>query len=188
MNDLTGLLDHWGLVNSDWYCRSLECCDVRSLADRVCEESYRRALLVLILVLITLREASELDFLLYGRITLETLDCNKVHIIEGKLAKFRNLRLDKDSHLFRIETGRKIIKRNLYDILSDLFRIVCIVCQSLCIGDHNEYLLKLAGILKLYPSLERSHIVSKMELSGRTVTCQNYFSHIFCTVIWRYYM
>ena len=63
-------------------------------------------------------------------------------------------------------------------ILPDLFRIIRIIRQRLCICDHNKYIIKISRILKLYPTPQRSNIMSHMELSCRTITGKHNLFHI----------
>ena len=56
-------------------------------------------------------------------------------------------------------------------ILPDLFRIVCIVRQCLCICDHDKNLVVFSGILQLYSAFQRSNIMSYVKSSCRSVTC-----------------
>ena len=138
MYNLSCLLDHRSLIYSYRYSRSSESSYIRSLAYRICEESHRNTLLVLSLIVFAVRKTSELDLLFHSRIPLKPLNSNKIHIIERELTQFRNLRLNENCNLLRIKSCRKVIQSHLYDILTYLFRIICIVCQSLSISNHDD--------------------------------------------------
>ena len=85
MHDLSGLLDHRSLIDTDRYSSRTERSDIGSLTDRICEETYRSSLLVLIIIV--LREAPQLDFLLDCRIPLKSLHSDKVHIMQAHKAQ-----------------------------------------------------------------------------------------------------
>ena len=72
MYNLLCLLKHRELIFSYRYNSSLECCNICCLADRICEESNRDTCL----------KISHLDLILYSRISLQSWDCHKIHVIE----------------------------------------------------------------------------------------------------------
>ena len=91
MDDLACLLYHRSLINSYRNCRCAESGDIGCLADRICEESHWNAFLVLSLIILTVRKSSQLHLLLYSRVALQSLDCDKVHVVERQFAKLRYL-------------------------------------------------------------------------------------------------
>ena len=75
-NDFTSLFKHWFLVFTHRDSCCTECCDVRCLADRISEKTYRN----------TCFKVAHLDFRFHSRVTLQARYAYKVHIIETKLA------------------------------------------------------------------------------------------------------
>ena len=53
---------------------------------------------------------------------------------------------------FGVKTGCKIVESYFEYILTQFFRVVCIVSQCLRISDHNEYTLKGRVVLQLNTS------------------------------------
>ena len=116
-----------------------------------------------------LLEITHLYLGLYSGISLHTRHRNEVHIVESKLGKLRNLRLDEYRSLFRVYSHRQVIKRNLDYVLSHLFWVVGIVSKSLRIGYHYEYLIIFSRILQLHASFQRPYVMSEMEFAvGRS--------------------
>ena len=140
MDDLSGLLDHGRLVFSYRHGRRLKGSNVRSLADGIGEKANRNACF----------KVAHLNLRFYRRISLETGNRHKIHIVEGHLTELRDLGLDKQSRLLRIQTAGQVIKGYFDDILAYFFRIICIVCQCLSVCDHNIYFIKLTGILQFH--------------------------------------
>ena len=79
--------------------------------------------------------------------------------------------------LRRIDSDRKVVERHLHNIVAHLCGIVGVVRQCLCVRNHNKNLIKRPRILKFHSPLQRTHIMSHMQLAGRTVACQN---NLFC--------
>ena len=169
-HDFAGLLDHRCLILADRHCGSLEGGDIGGLADRIAEEAYRGAGLVVTLVRIG--ETPHLDLGLDGRIALEPLDGHQIVVEEGELGEFADLGLDEDGGLGRVESAREIVQCHLDDVLPDLFRIVGIVSEGLRVSNHNEYLVEQSAFLKLDSPSEGAHKMADMEPSRRTVACK----------------
>ena len=157
--DFLTLLDHWHLILANRYVGCTECCDIGCLTDWVAEETNRDACL----------EVTHLDLCLYSRVTLHTGNGNEVHIIECKLGQFRNHRLDEDRCLLRIKSACEVIECNLHDVLTYLLRVLCIICECLCVRDHDIDLIIDTRILKFHTLFQRAYIMSNMQTSCRTI-------------------
>ena len=140
VHDFLALLQHWKLILPNRNCRCAESGNICCLADRIAEKSYRNAGFKITL----------LDLRFYSWVTLNTGHCNQIHIIEGKLCKFRNHGLDKNSGFVRVNAASQVIQCNLDNVLAYFLRMLCIVCKSLGICDHNINLIIIAGILQFY--------------------------------------
>ena len=118
------------------------CCtessDICCLADRITEKSNRDACF----------EVTHLDLGFNGRVTLHTCNSNKVHIIKCQFCQFRYHRLDKDRGLRRVDTACEVIQCNLDDVLTYFLRMLGVVCQCLCICDHDINFIVITGILE----------------------------------------
>ena len=134
VNDFLTLLDHWHLVFANRNSSCTECSNISCLTDRIAEETNRNAGFKVTL----------LDLSFYRRVTLYTGYSHQVHIIKTKLCKLRNHGLDKNSSLLRINTACQIIQCNLKNILANFLRMLSVVCQSLCVGDHDINLIELS--------------------------------------------
>ena len=167
MYDLPALLDHGKLVVTNRNGRGLEGGDVRCLADRIGKESYRNARL----------KFSHLNLALHGGVSLQSGDGNQVHVIKGELTQVRNLRLNEQSGLRRIQSAGHIVQCDLNNILPYLLRILDVVGQCLRIGDHDKCLFIFSGVLQLHTSSQRAHIMTYMESSCRSVSGQNNLAH-----------
>ena len=138
--DFTGLFNHRFLIFANGNGGGAKRRDVRSLADRVGEEPHRN----------TCFKVAHLDFRLYRRVTLQARYGDKVHIIECQFAQFRNLRLDKDGTLRRIQSASQIVESYFDNVLTYLFRVFHVICQCLCIGYEHERLVIQSGVLQLH--------------------------------------
>ena len=126
-----------------------------------------------------LGESAQGDLGLHGRVALQTLHGDQVHVVERQFAQFRHLRLDEERRFRGVETHREVVQRHFDDILTHLFRVVGIVGERLRIGDHNEYFVELARVLQLDAAAERTHEVAQMEPARGTVAGKDDFCHIF---------
>ena len=177
MDDFARLFDHRFLILADRYGRGLESGDIRGLADRVGEESYRNTLALRSLFFVAFGEAAQLDFGLHRRIALQTGYGHQVHVVESQLAEFRHLRLDEERRLRGIQSAREIVEGDLEDVLPHFFRVVRIIGQRLGVGDHDEYFLEFARILQLHAAAQRTYVMSQVEFAGRTISGEYDFSH-----------
>ena len=82
-----------------------------------------------------------------------------------------NHRLDEDRHLLRVETAGQVVESYFYDILTDFFRIVCIVGKGLNICDEDKHSVIISLILEFHTAAEGTHVMAEMQLAGRTVAC-----------------
>ena len=180
VDDFARLLDHRLLVLAHGHGRGPEGRDVRRLADGVGEESDGNALtLGRVAFGGALGESAQGDLGLHGRVALQTLHGDQVHVVERQFAQFRHLRLDEERRFRGVETHREVVQRHFDDILTHLFRVVGIVGERLRIGDHNEYFVELARVLQLDAAAERTHEVAQVEPARGTVAGKDDFCHIF---------
>jgi len=128
-DDLAALLQHGFLVLAYGHGSSLEEGNVGGLGDGIGEEAYGNALA---------GEATHLNLGLHGRIALESADADEVHEVESEFAEFRNLALDEEGGLLRVEAYGEVVEGNLDDVLTNLVRIVDIVGEGLGIGLEDE--------------------------------------------------
>ena len=169
MNDLAALLDHGALVLACGDGSGLEGGDVRSLADGVSEEAHRDAGLEVLL----------LDLGLDGGVARRGGDGDEVHIIEAQLGQLRHHGLDEDVCLGGVDAHGQIVQSDLQDVLAHLLRIVGVVGEGLCVGDHDIDLVELARVLQPDTLLQRADIVADMEPARRAVARQNDLFHFF---------
>ena len=129
-------------------------------------------------------QAGEFDY--SGSQALKATYRHEVHVIEGKLTKFRYLRLDEDGRFRRVKTASQVVQCHFNHILSNFFWIIDIVGQSLGIGNEDKRLVVLTRILKLHSPLQRTYVVTDVQLARRTVAGQYdflVFCHNFLTFI-----
>ena len=169
MDDLAALLDHGALVLACGDSSGLEGGDVRSLADGVSEEAHRDAGLEVLL----------LDLCLDGGVALQAGDGDEVHIIEAQLGQLRHHGLDEDVCLGGVDAHGQIVQSDLQDVLAHLLRVVGVVGEGLCVGDHDIDLVELARVLQPDTLLQRADIVADMEPARRAVARQNDLFHTF---------
>ena len=72
----------------------------------------------------------------------------------------RNTGLNADKGLIRVDTCGEIIEGDLNDVITYLLRVIPVIGQGLIVCDEDVDLVELAGVLKLYSPLERTHIMS----------------------------
>ena len=166
-HDLAALLDHGLLVLTGRHGGGVESGDVRRLTDGVAEEAHRDAGL----------KVAHMDLALYGGVALQAAHGDEVHIVEAQLSQFRHHGLDENMGLGGVDAAGQIIQRHLQDVLAHLFRVVGVIGQGLCIGDHNVNLIVLAGVLQAHPLLQGTDIMAHMQAAGGTVAGQNDFFH-----------
>ena len=97
--------------------------------------------------------------------------------MEAQLIKLRQLRLDEDGGLFRVNAAGKVVQRHFKDVVAHFFRIVGIVGQSLRIGQHDVDFIKFARILQQNALFERSGEVSDVQLTRGAIPGQNDIAH-----------
>ena len=139
-DDLSGLFDHGKLILPHRHGSGLKCGDIGSLADGIGKKSHRDAGL----------KISQFDLVFHCRIPLESGHSHQVHVVKGQFRQFRDLGLDKQGGLLRVQAAGEIIQGHLDDVLSHLLRVVRIVRQCLGIGYHDEDIVKISGFLKLH--------------------------------------
>jgi len=155
------------LILTGRHSSGTECRDIRCLADGVGEEAHRDAGL----------EVPHLDLALHGGVALQAAHGDEVHIVEAQLSQFRHHGLDENMGLGGVDAAGQIVQRHLQDVLTHLFRVVGVIGQGLCIGDHNVDLIVLAGVLQAHPLLQGTDIVAHMRAAGGAVAGQNDFFH-----------
>jgi hypothetical protein len=169
VHDLAALLDHGLLVLTGGHRGGLEGGDIGRLADGVAEEAHRDAGL----------EVAHLDLALHGGVALQAAHGDQIHIIEAQFRQLRHHGLDKDVGLGRVDAAGQVVQCHLQDVLAHLFRVVGVVGQGLCVGDHHIDLIVLAGVLQAHALLQGADVVAHMQTSGRAVARQNHFFHGF---------
>ena len=70
--------------------------------------------------------------------------------------------LNADRRFCGVNADRKIIQRDLNDIVADLGGVVRIVGQRLIVRYQDVDLIELAGVLQLHTALQRSDIMTEM--------------------------
>ena len=134
------------------------------------KEAYRcSGTLLRLLLRAVVRESAQLYLGLDRRVTLQTLYRNQIHVVESQFAQLRHLRLYEDRRTLGVDAARKVVERDLDDVLAHLVRIVGVVRERLCVGDHDEYLLVESRLLQLDASRQRSDEVSQMKFARRAV-------------------
>ena len=98
-DNLPSLFQHRQLILAHRNRCRLKCGDIRRLTDRICEESDGNAGF----------KVAHLDFRFHCRISLQTRDRDQIHIIEREFTQFRNLRLDEQRRLRRIQTASQVV-------------------------------------------------------------------------------
>ena len=76
-----------------------------------------------------------------------------------------------------VNAARQIVQRHLHDVVPHLLGMVKVVGEGLCIGDHEEQLLKPAAVLQHHAVTQRTDVVADVEASGRAVACEDDLSH-----------
>ena len=167
-NEFARQLNHRCLIFACWHCCGFESSNISSLRNGVAEEAEWDRVVF---------ETTHLYLCFHCRVALYAAHANNVHEVGCKLAYFGNTALNIKRTLVRVETCRKIIEGNLNNILSDFFRIIGIICQSLYVGHKYKHAVVVAFVLKLHATAQTSNIVSQVEFARRAVTCQYNFSH-----------
>ena len=179
VDDLAGLLDHRLLVLTHGDGCGPEGGDVRRLADGVGEESDGDSLTLGGVALDgPLGESAHLDLGLDGGVALQALHRDEVHVVEGQLAQFGNLRLDEKGRFCGVETDGEVVQSHLDDVLAHLFGVVGVVGECLCVGDHDEDPVEFSGVLEFHAAPERADEVSEVQPARGAVAGEYDFSHI----------
>ena len=111
-----------------------------------------------------------LDFCFHRRISFKSCHGNQIHIVHSEFRQCRYEGLNENAGLFRIDAYREVIQCHLEYIFTHLFRIICIVCQSLGISNFNVYFIKFSGVLEGHSFTKRPHIMAYKKTARRTVT------------------
>jgi hypothetical protein len=83
--------------------------------------------------------------------------------------------LDKQIAFVWIQSTRKVIKSNLYDVLAHLLRVLNVVGKSLRIGLEDKNLIVKTRVLQLHTTAKRTDVVAYVQLARRTVAGKNDF-------------
>ena len=161
VDDLQALFQHRHLVFTSWNRGCVKCSDICCLTDGIAEKAYRNACL----------EVAHLNLRFYRGIALYTGNCHQIHIVKRQLCQFRYHGLDENRRFCRIQSACQIVQCHLNDVLPYFFRMLSVVCQRLCISNHNIDLVVLSGILQPNPFFQGTHIVPDVQPAGRTVPC-----------------
>ena len=159
-DDFSRLLNHRLLVLARRNRRRLERGDVGCLRNRIGEEANRNAA----------AEAAHAKLRFHRRVSLKSCHCHQIGIVEGQLRQLRNLRLNQNRRLLRVNSRRQIIQRYIDDVPANLLRIVRIVRQRLRVRDHDVDFVVIAAVLQLHSAAQRSYIMSDVKTPRRTVT------------------
>ena len=160
-HDFIRLLDHRDLVFAHGHHARLEGRDVGRLAGRVGQKTGRNVAL----------EAAQADFFLDGGVALEARHGDDVQVVKGQLGQFRDLRLDEDRGLARIDADGQIVQRHFDDIAVHLVDVFHIVRQRLRVGQHDELLV---AVLVADAVAQAAHIVAQVQGAGRAVARQDH--------------
>ena len=60
------------------------------------------------------------------------------------------VRLDEDFRLFRVDADRKIVQRDLHNVLAHALRVLGVVGRRLCVRNHDVSVDMYSGILQLH--------------------------------------
>ena len=167
MHDFTALFQHWFLVFAYRDGCSMESGDICRLADRIAEETNRYTGFKVFL----------LDFSLNGRIALYAGYGNQIHVVYRKFSQGWYLGLNENGGFGWVNAYRQIVQSYLHNVLAYLFRVVCIVRECLCVGNHEINFIKCTGVLQCYTFGKRTYIVANMKASCRAVACENNLFH-----------
>ncbi len=85
---------------------------------------------------------------------MQALDADEVHVVEGQFGEFWDCALHEDVAFVRVESGREVVECDFDDVLPNFFWVVGIVGKCLCVGYHDEDLVKFTRVLKFYSSAE----------------------------------
>ena len=87
--------------------------------------------------------------------------------------------MDKDGHLLGVEAAGQIVEGHLDDVLAHLLGVVDVVGQGLCVGDEDEHLLVVGGLLQFDAAAQRPDVMTDMEAAGGAVAGEYYlfFAH-----------
>ena len=143
-NQLACHLNHRLLILSCRHRSGLEERDVGSLADGIAEEAKRNVGL----------KVAHLYLGLHGRVALHTRHGDEVHEVCGEFGELRNLALDEERTLRRVETCREIVESHLNDVLTDFLRIVRIVGQGLNVSHEHKHTVEVASVLKFHAAAQ----------------------------------
>jgi hypothetical protein len=95
---------------------------------------------------------------------------DQVQVVEGQLCQFRDLRLDQDGRLGRIDADGQVVQRHFDHVAVHLVGVVHIVGQRLGVGQHDE-LLEI--VLVCHAVAQAADEVAEVQRAGRTVAGQD---------------
>ena len=122
-------------------------------------------------------EATQLDLRLDGGVALQPRQRHQIHVVEGQLRQLADHGLDEHVGLGRVDAAGHVVQRHLQDVLPHLLRMVEVVGQRLCVGDHEEQLVEFAAVLQEHAVAERAYIVAHVQASGGTVAGEDDLTH-----------
>ena len=111
-HNLVRLFDHRKLVAPNRDERRAEARDVGGLAHRIREETSRNVA----------SETAKHDLLPHGRVALEPGDGDEIQIQDRELSELRDSRLEYDVRDVRVDADRKIVERDVEDVLPNVCR------------------------------------------------------------------
>ena len=166
---LACLLQHGFLVFAHGDGGRAERGDVGCLTDGVGEETHGDAGL----------EVAHLDFGLHRGIALQTRDGDEVHVVECQLAKLGYLRLYEQGAAGGVEPACQVVEGDFDNVLPYFLGGVHVVGQRLGVGNEDEHLLVVSGVLKFDTAAQRAHVVADVQAPGGAVAGQDdfFFAH-----------
>ena len=168
-HNLTALLQHGFLVFAGGNGSGLAEADIGSLGNRIGEETYGQAALVVVLRFSV--ETAQGHLGLHGRIALQALHGDQVGEELRHLMQLRHLALDKESDFLGVQAAGQVVQGYFYDILTYFLRVVGIVRKSLHVCDEHEHAVIIAFVLQQNAVAEGTNIMSQMKFAGRAVAC-----------------
>ena len=151
-DDFAGLFKHWSLVFADGHDVCIKGSDVCGLADGIAQKSCGNARCEIFLR----------DFGFDGWISFKARHRDDVHVVSGEFKQLRDLRLDKNRGLSRVDTDGKIIKRDVQNIFVNFGGRAGVIGQSLRIGYHDVNFVEFAGILQADTFAKTANVMTEM--------------------------
>jgi len=141
--------------------------DVRRLQQRIPQEAVRAEVLIF----------DVLALLFVGRDALEPPERRDHAEQQVQFGMLRNMRLDEQSRLLRIQPGRQEIRGDFDTALFHARGVGVIRCERVPVGDEKKAVILL---LQAHPVLQGADVMSEVELAGWSHAAQNAAFCFFC--------